>query len=99
VTRVPSANVSSVKANVAVATMPVPDVVRQATAPPVKVESRKLADGVWFLGGGTHHSMLVEFRDFVAVVEAPVNETSSTHTTISITLVGCAPTSPREPPS
>jgi glyoxylase-like metal-dependent hydrolase (beta-lactamase superfamily II) len=51
--------------------------VRQATAPPVKVESQKLADGVWLLGGGTHNSMLVEFRDFVAVVEAAVNEARS----------------------
>jgi hypothetical protein len=69
--------VTSVKANVAVPTIPVPDRVRQATAPPVKVESQKLADGVWLLGGGTHNSMLVEFRDFVAVVEAPVNEARS----------------------
>jgi L-ascorbate metabolism protein UlaG (beta-lactamase superfamily) len=57
--------------------MPVPDAVRQATAPAVKVDSQKLADGVWLLAGGTHHSMLVEFRDFVAVVEAPVNEERS----------------------
>ena len=27
--------------------------------------------------GGTHHSMLVEFKDFVAVVEAPMNEARS----------------------
>jgi hypothetical protein len=70
-------SVTSVKANVAVPTMPVPEVVRQATPPPVKVVSQKLADGVWLLGGGTHHSMLVEFRDFVAVAEAPVNEARS----------------------
>jgi len=69
--------VTSVKANVAVPTMRVPDAVRQATAPPVNVESQKLADGVWLLGGGTHNSMLVEFRDFVAVLEAPVNEARS----------------------
>lgn len=69
--------VTSVKVNVAVPTIPVPDRVRQATAPPVKVESQKLADGVWLLGGGTHNSMLVEFRDFATVVEAPVNEARS----------------------
>jgi L-ascorbate metabolism protein UlaG (beta-lactamase superfamily) len=51
--------------------------VRTAIAAPIKVESQKLADGVWLLAGGTHHSMLVEFRDFVAVVEAPVNEERS----------------------
>jgi hypothetical protein len=70
-------NITSVKANVPVQTMPVPDVVKQAVAPPVRVESQKLADGVWLLAGGTHHSMLVEFKDFVAVVEAPVNEARS----------------------
>jgi len=70
-------NIASVKANVPVQTMAVPEAVRTATAAPVKVESQKLADGVWLLAGGTHHSMLVEFKDFVAVVEAPVNEERS----------------------
>ena len=59
------------KGNVPVTTMPVPEAVRTATLAPVKVDSQKLADGVWALGGGTHNSMLVEFKDFVAVVEAP----------------------------
>ncbi len=70
-------NVTDVKANVPVAAIPVPDVVRTATVPPVTVESQKLADGVWLLGGGTHNSVLVEFKDFVAVVEAPRNEARS----------------------
>jgi len=70
-------NVTDVKANLPVATMPVPEVVRTATVVPVKVESQKLADGVWLLGGGTHNSVLVEFKDFAAVVEAPQNEARS----------------------
>jgi hypothetical protein len=70
-------NITSVKANVPVQTIPVPESVRTATAAPVKVESQKLADGVWMLAGGTHHSMLAEFRDFVVIVEAPVNEERS----------------------
>lgn len=70
-------NVTDVKANVPVTPMPVPDVIRTATAPPVKVESQKLADGVWLLGGGSHNSVLVEYNDFVAVVEAPQNEERS----------------------
>ena len=70
-------NVTDVKANVPVSTMPVPDVVRAATVPSVKVESQKLGDGLWLLGGGTHNSMLVEFRDFITVVEAPQNEARS----------------------
>ena len=67
--------VTNVQANVTVPALAVPDAVR--AAPPVRVESRKLADGVWFLGGGSHSSMAVEFRDFVTVVEAPLNEERS----------------------
>ena len=69
--------VTDVKANVPVSPMPVPDVVRTATAAPVKVESQKLADGVWMLGGGTHNSLLVAFKDYLAVVDAPNNESRS----------------------
>ena len=50
--------------------------VRRATFP-VRVETTKLADGVYLLGGGTHNSMAVEFRDFIAVFEAPLNEDRS----------------------
>jgi glyoxylase-like metal-dependent hydrolase (beta-lactamase superfamily II) len=70
-------NVTDVKANVPVTPMAVPEVVRTATVPPVKVESQKLAEGVWLLGGGTHNSVLVDFKDFAAVVEAPQNEARS----------------------
>jgi len=70
-------NVTDVKTNVPVTPMPVPESVRTATIPPVKVESQKLADGVWLIGGGSHNSVLVEFSDFVAVVEAPQNEARS----------------------
>ena len=44
---------------------------------PAKVESQRLAEGVWLLGGGTHNSLLVEFKDYVAVVDAPNNEARS----------------------
>jgi L-ascorbate metabolism protein UlaG (beta-lactamase superfamily) len=70
-------NVTEVTANVPVTSMPVPEAVRTAAAPPVKVESNKLADGLWLLAGGTHHSVLVEFKDFAVVVEAPQNEARS----------------------
>jgi glyoxylase-like metal-dependent hydrolase (beta-lactamase superfamily II) len=69
--------VTDVKPNAPVTTMPVPDAVRNAKVEPAKVESTKLADRVWLLGGGSHHSVLVEFNDFVAVVEAPQNEERS----------------------
>src|SRR5262249_46556580 len=71
--------VTSAKANIPLE-ITVPDVVRQATsATPatVQVKADKLADGVWYLTGGTHHSVLVEFADHVAVIEAPLNEDRS----------------------
>jgi hypothetical protein len=69
--------VASVKPNAPVATMAVPDVVRTAVAPTARVESQQLAEGVWLLGGGTHNSLLVAFKDYVAVVDAPNNEARS----------------------
>ena len=51
----------------------VPDSVRRATFP-AGVETQALADGVWLLGGGSHNSVAVEFGDYVAVVEAPLDE-------------------------
>ena len=51
----------------------VPDSVRQATFP-VRVDVQKLGDGIYLMGGDTHNSVAVEFRDWVAVVEAPIDE-------------------------
>lgn len=51
----------------------IPERVRQADFA-VRVETRKLAEGVYLLGGGSHNSVAVEFKDFVAVVEAPLDE-------------------------
>ncbi len=66
-----------VQPNVVVSKIPVPDVVRTAKLDPVKVDTQKLADHVWLLGGGPLNSVLVEFKEFVAVVEAPQNEARS----------------------
>jgi len=51
----------------------IPEAVASAAPAPVTVASEKLADGVWFLAGGSHHSVLVEFQDHVAVIEAPLS--------------------------
>jgi glyoxylase-like metal-dependent hydrolase (beta-lactamase superfamily II) len=67
--------ISEARAGVA-ADVAVPDAVRQFT-PSVTVASEKLAEGVWYLTGGSHHSLLVEFADHVAVVEAPLSEERS----------------------
>ena len=40
-------------------------------------DAAKLADGVYLLGGGTHNSIAIEFKDFIAVFEAPLNEARS----------------------
>jgi glyoxylase-like metal-dependent hydrolase (beta-lactamase superfamily II) len=39
-----------------------------------RVESQKLAEGVWYVAGIRHASVAVEFRDFMAVVDADLNE-------------------------
>jgi glyoxylase-like metal-dependent hydrolase (beta-lactamase superfamily II) len=57
--------------------LPVPEAVQSATIPPVQVASTKLADGVWHVAGGSHHSVVVEFKDYIAVVEAPLSEERS----------------------
>ena len=69
--------IKDVQPNVAVNKIPVPEAVRAAKLDPVKVQTQKLADHVWLLGGGPMNSVLVEFKDFVAVVEAPQNEARS----------------------
>ena len=69
--------ITDVKFNVAGAAPAVPGEVRQAKMGSVRVESERLADGVWLLGGGSHNSVLVEFQDSVAVIEAPLNEERS----------------------
>lgn len=66
----------TVKANACPAPEVVPAAVRQASFAP-RVEVQKLADGVYLMGGGSHNSVAVEFKDYIAVVEAPLDETRS----------------------
>jgi hypothetical protein len=66
--------ISSVTAN-PMFDAPVPDNVRNAPAaatPMVAVE--KLAEGVFYLTGATHHSLAIEMRDHIVVVDTPNNE-------------------------
>jgi glyoxylase-like metal-dependent hydrolase (beta-lactamase superfamily II) len=50
-----------------------------ASAPPaaVTVTSEKLADGVYYLRGGSHHSVVVDQRDHIVIVEGPQLEERS----------------------
>ena len=67
----------NVQPNVCPDAVPVPDVVRNTPPPAVTVTVDKMATGVYRLGGSTHNSYLIEFKDFVAVFEAPGNEARS----------------------
>lgn len=69
-------DVSSVVVN-ATLDSTVPDAVSKATTPVVAVAVETLAPGVFYLKGGTHHSVAIEQRDHVVVVEAPQNEARS----------------------
>lgn len=66
--------VSDVTANPGLALGEVPPA---APAPPVTVTVETLAGGVYYLKGGTHHSIAIEQRDHVVVVEGPQNEARS----------------------
>jgi glyoxylase-like metal-dependent hydrolase (beta-lactamase superfamily II) len=67
-------NVAEVKVN------PIVDIVAPTeakAAPAVTVTVNKLADGVFYLTGGTHHSVAIEQSDHIVLVEAPLNEERS----------------------
>jgi glyoxylase-like metal-dependent hydrolase (beta-lactamase superfamily II) len=65
--------VASVMANPAV-DITVPDNVRTAQPPPVRVDSASVAEGVFYLTGGTHHSLAIEMKDHIVLVDTPQTE-------------------------
>jgi glyoxylase-like metal-dependent hydrolase (beta-lactamase superfamily II) len=68
----------TVQANACDDPVAVPAAVKQAPVQdPGRVDVEKMATGVYLLGGGPANSYMVEFRDFVAVFEAPLNEERS----------------------
>jgi glyoxylase-like metal-dependent hydrolase (beta-lactamase superfamily II) len=66
--------VSAVKANLPVE-LATPEPLTPAAA--VKVESKELASGVFFLTGGTHNSLAIDQKDHIVIIEAPQNEERS----------------------
>lgn len=44
---------------------------------PTVVKSEKTADGVWFIGGDSHNSVLIEMKDYLIVVEGPLGDDRS----------------------
>src|SRR5215471_10611894 len=66
--------INDIKINVADAAQAIPDAVRDAPPPTQnRVVSTNLAPGVVLIGGGSHNSVAVEFKDFVTVVEGPLS--------------------------
>jgi glyoxylase-like metal-dependent hydrolase (beta-lactamase superfamily II) len=61
-------DVTEVEANAAFAT----EVPALVTGFAEKVDAQKVADGVWFLAGGSHNSVLVEFADHLMLIESPL---------------------------
>ena len=53
-----------------------PEEARSAPAPEfmAEVQVEEVGDGIWRLAGQSHHSILIEFDDFLALVEAPQND-------------------------
>jgi len=48
-----------------------PDAVRNASE---RVTTDKIADGVWFVAGGSHNSVAIEMKDHLVLVETPLND-------------------------
>jgi glyoxylase-like metal-dependent hydrolase (beta-lactamase superfamily II) len=50
--------------------------VKTATVPPLTTEVtvEEVGKGLWYFTGGSHHSILIEFADHLALIEAPLNE-------------------------
>jgi glyoxylase-like metal-dependent hydrolase (beta-lactamase superfamily II) len=67
--------VSAVKINAA-ANITVPAEANAAPAP-VAATAEKLADGVYYIKGGSHHSVAIDQKDHIVVVEGPQNEARS----------------------
>ena len=64
---------ADIQANVCPGEVAVPAAVRNAGFNE-NVDVQALADGVWLLGGSSHNSVVIEFNDYIAVVEAPLDE-------------------------
>ena len=63
--------VKDVQLNVDTAALAVPEAARNQAE---RVTTEKVADGVWFLAGGSHNSVAIEMADHLVLVEAPLND-------------------------
>ena len=68
---------SAVEMNVPNAAVQIPAAVRQFGASTAIVQTRQLAPGTWLIGGNGYNSVALEFSNFSAVIEAPLDEARS----------------------
>ncbi|MEO8465120.1 MAG: MBL fold metallo-hydrolase [Gammaproteobacteria bacterium] len=54
-------------------------------ATPAEIRTEKIGDGVWFLNLGAPQALLVEFKDYLVVIEAPTGEERSLATIAAAT--------------
>jgi glyoxylase-like metal-dependent hydrolase (beta-lactamase superfamily II) len=66
--------VSEVQSNPTVNIQAPQTVTNPSPPPPAQVASEKIADGVYYLTGGTHHSAAVEMRDHIVLIETPLGD-------------------------
>lgn len=65
--------VSDVQPNAEVK-LEVPEAARGAVPRPVRVTPHRVADGVWYLAGPGDNSVIVEFKDYVVMIESSASE-------------------------
>ncbi|RZL87019.1 MAG: MBL fold metallo-hydrolase [Variovorax sp.] len=63
--------VKEVQPHAATTALQIPDAARNQSE---RVTAEKVAEGVWFLGGGSHNSVAIELRDHLMLVETPLND-------------------------
>ncbi len=68
---------TTVEINVPNAAVQVPMAVRQSGFSTAVIQTRQLAPGVWMVGANNYNSVVVEFANYIAVIEAPLDEARS----------------------
>lgn len=73
----PALEVNVASASATAPDIAVPENVKTFTPPPQKVDVQDMGKGVWWLTGGSHHSLLIEQKDHLVVVEGAPDDARS----------------------